>query len=99
MVQSPARRPLVIPSNKISIAAVDVTQPVDTDKVYWDEATDWISARETIEHFTEKSDQPEAALLRCVTHHNCQSRGNLLLLDGQAVASKALLLDHIDQFI
>lgn len=99
MVHSPARRPLVIPSIKISKAAVDVTQPVDADKVYWDETTDWISAREVIEHFTGKSDQPEAALLRCVTHHSCQSRGNLLLLDGQAVASKALLLDHIDQFI
>ena len=99
MVQSPARRPLVIPSIKISMAAVDVTQPVDADKVYWDETIDSISARETIEYFTEKSDQPEAALLRCVTDHNCQSRGNLLLLDGQAVASKALLLDHIDQFI
>jgi hypothetical protein len=99
MVQSPARRPLIIPSIKISMAALDVTQPVDADKVYWDETTDWISARETIEYFTEKSDHPEAALLRCVTHHNCQSRGNLLLLDGQAVATKALLLDHDDQFI
>ncbi len=99
MVHSPARRPLVTPSNKISMAAVDVTQPVDADKVYWDETIDSISAREVIEHFTEKSDQPGGALLRCVTHHNCQSRGNLLLLDGQAIASKALLLDHIDQFI
>jgi len=42
MVQSPARRPLVIPSIKISMAALDVTQPVDADKVYWDEITDWI---------------------------------------------------------
>ncbi len=58
--------------------------------------TDWISAREIIERLAGKSDHPEAAVLRFVTHHNCQSRARLLLLDGQAVASKALLFNHDD---
>lgn len=58
--------------------------------------TDWISAREIIERLAGKSDHPEAAVLRCVTHHNCQSRAKVLLLDGQAVASKALLFDPDD---
>ena len=35
-------------------------------------------------------------MLKCVAHHNCQSRAKVLLLDGQAVASKALLFDHDD---
>jgi len=58
--------------------------------------TDWISAREVIERLAGKSDHPEAAVLRCVAHHNCQSRAKALLLDGQVVASKALLFDDDD---
>lgn len=57
---------------------------------------DWISAREVIERLTGSSDHPEAAVLRCVTHHNCQSRAKVLLIDGQAVPSKAALFDHDD---
>lgn len=57
---------------------------------------DWISAREIIERLAGRSDHPEAAVLRCVAHHNCQSRAKALLLDGQVVASNALLFDDDD---
>ncbi len=58
--------------------------------------TDWISARGVIERLAESSDHPEAAVLRCVRDHDCRSRAKVLLLDGQAVASRALLYDSAD---